>query len=282
MNFEQMVAKLEQFWADEGCTRLFPYDQEVGAGTLSPYTFLRVLGRKPWNVVYVQPSRRPADGRYGENPNRLYMHHQLQVIVKPPTKDIQDTYLRSLYLLGLKPAEHDIRFVEDNWETPVLGAAGVGWEVWLDGMEVTQFTYFQQAGGLEVPVVAVEITYGLERLAMFVQQKTNVYDLEWHQGMTYGDLRQQVERENSVYSFEQADVEALVTMFELCERESQRMIDAKLITPAYEYLLKCSHTFNILDARGTVGVSQRMAYLARVRKLAYGCANLYLENENNG
>src|SRR5664280_464226 len=235
MNFEEMVSKLERFWEDEGCTRLFPYDQEVGAGTLSPYTFLRVLGRKPWKAVYVQPSRRPADGRYGENPNRLYMHHQLQVIVKPPTTDIQDTYLRSLYLLGLKPAEHDIRFVEDNWETPVLGAAGVGWEVWLDGMEVTQFTYFQQAGGREVPVVAVEITYGLERLAMF----------------------------------------------DLCEKESQRMIDKKLITPAYEYLLKCSHTFNVLDARGTVGVSQRMAYLARVRRLAYGCASLYLENESH-
>ncbi|HWQ21365.1 MAG TPA: glycine--tRNA ligase subunit alpha [Clostridia bacterium] len=281
MNFEEMVSKLEHFWEDEGCTLLFPYDQEVGAGTLSPYTFLRVLGRKPWKVVYVQPSRRPADGRYGENPNRLYMHHQLQVIVKPPTTDIQDTYLRSLYLLGLKPAEHDIRFVEDNWETPVLGAAGVGWEVWLDGMEVTQFTYFQQAGGREVPVVAVEITYGLERLAMFVQDKKNVYELEWHQGVTYGDLRRQVERENSVYSFEEADIEALVTMFDLCEKESQRMIDRKLITPAYEYLLKCSHTFNVLDARGTVGVSQRMAYLARVRRLAHGCADLYLENENH-
>ncbi len=281
MNFEDMVSKLEHFWEDEGCVRLFPYDQEVGAGTLSPYTFLRVLGRKPWKVVYVQPSRRPADGRYGENPNRLYMHHQLQVIVKPPTTTIQDTYLHSLYLLGLKPAEHDIRFVEDNWETPVLGAAGVGWEVWLDGMEITQFTYFQQAGSRELPVTAVEITYGLERLAMFIQEKDNVYDLAWNDEMTYGDLRKQVERENSIYSFDEADIPTLTTMFDLFERESQRMIEKKLITPAYEYLLKCSHTFNILDARGTVGVTQRMAYLARVRRLAHACANLYLENEDH-
>lgn len=281
MNFEDMVSKLERFWEDEGCVRLFPYDQEVGAGTLSPYTFLRVLGRKPWKVVYVQPSRRPADGRYGENPNRLYMHHQLQVIVKPPTRTIQDTYLHSLYSLGLKPAEHDIRFVEDNWETPVLGAAGVGWEVWLDGMEITQFTYFQQAGSRELPVAAVEITYGLERLAMFIQNKNNVYDLEWNDDVTYGDLRKQVERENSVYSFEEADIVTLTTMFDLFEHESQRMLEKKLITPAYEYLLKCSHTFNVLDARGTVGVTQRMAYLARVRRLAHGCANLYLENEDH-
>lgn len=281
MNFEQMVSRLEHFWEEEGCTRLFPYDQEVGAGTLSPCTFLRVLGRKPWRAVYVQPSRRPADGRYGENPNRLYMHHQLQVVVKPPPSDIQDTYLRSLYVLGLKPSEHDIRFVEDNWETPVLGAAGVGWEVWLDGMEITQFTYFQTAGGKELSVVTVEITYGLERLAMFIQSKNNVYDLEWHEGVSYGDLRQRAEKENSIYSFDSADVDSLTALFDVFEKESRRMIDMKLITPAYEHLLHCSHTFNLLDARGTVGVSQRMAYLGRVRRLAYGCADLYLENEEH-
>lgn len=277
MNVQQMILTLQKFWADKNCIILQPYDVECGAGTMNPMTFLKSIGPEPWNVAYVEPSRRPADGRYGENPNRLYQHHQFQVIMKPSPNNIQELYLESLKALGIKPEQHDIRFVEDNWEAPTLAASGLGWEVWLDGMEITQFTYFQQVGGLETNPVSVEITYGLERLASYIQDKENVFDLEWVNGFTYGDVFLQNEYEQSKYSFEIADSNMLFTLFSIYEREAERILEENLVLPAYDYVLKCSHVFNLLDAQGAISVTERTGYIARVRKLARKCAKQYYE-----
>ena len=276
MKFQEVILTLQAFWSDEGCILAQPYDMEKGAGTMSPWTFLRVLGPEPWNVAYVEPSRRPADGRYGDNPNRLYQHHQFQVIMKPSPDHIQELYLESLARLGIRAAEHDIRFVEDNWESPTLGAWGLGWEVWLDGMEITQFTYFQQVGGQDVKPVSVEITYGLERLAMYIQGVENVYDIQWTDNVTYGDVFHQNEYEQSTYAFELSDEALLFELFDKYEAEAVRVIEAGLVHPAHDYVLKCSHTFNLLDARGAISVSQRTAFIGRVRRLARLCAEAYL------
>lgn len=274
---QQIILQLQSFWSDKGCVLAQPYDVEKGAGTMNPMTFLRSLGPEPWNVAYVEPSRRPDDGRYGENPNRVYQHHQFQVIMKPSPDHIQELYLDSLQALGINPLEHDIRFVEDNWENPAMGAAGLGWEVWLDGMEVTQFTYFQQVGGLEVDPVSVEITYGLERIASYIQDKENIYDLTWVEGVTYGDIFKQPEYEHSKYSFEVSDSKKLFHWFDQYEDEAKRALKEKLVFPAYDYVLKCSHTFNLLDARGAISVTERTGYLARVRNLARSCAKTFVE-----
>ena len=276
MTFQEIILSLQNYWAGQRCIIQQSYDVEKGAGTMNPATFLRTLGPEPWHVAYVEPSRRPADGRYGDNPNRLFQHHQFQVIMKPSPANIQELYLQSLEQLGIKPAEHDIRFVEDNWESPTLGAWGLGWEVWLDGMEITQFTYIQQVGGIDVKPVAVEITYGLERLAMYIQSKENVYDLEWVSGITYGDIFHQNEIEQSKYSFEVADAALLFNLFDQYETEAQRTIAKELVMPAYDYVLKCSHTFNLLDARGAISVSERTAFIGRVRAMARLCAQSYL------
>jgi glycyl-tRNA synthetase alpha chain len=254
-----------------------PYDIEVGAGTFNPSTFLRVLGPEPWSACYVEPSRRPTDGRYGENPNRLQHYYQYQVIMKPSPLDIQDLYLDSLREIGLDPLKHDVRFVEDDWESPTLGAWGLGWEVWLDGMEITQFTYFQQVGGIDLKPVSSEITYGLERIAMYLQQVDNVYDLEWTKGVKYGDVHHRSEVEFSKYNFEEADVEMQFKLFEMFEKESKRLNEIGLVLPAYDYTLKCSHAFNMLDARGAVSVTERTGYIGRVRNLARMCAENYLK-----
>ncbi len=277
MTFQQIILTLQKFWGEQGCILALPYDIEKGAGTMNPSTFLRVLGPEPWHVAYVEPSRRPADGRYGENPNRLFQHHQFQVIMKPSPDNIQELYLKSLEKLGINPQEHDIRFVEDNWESPTLGAWGLGWEVWLDGMEITQFTYFQQVGGCDISPVASEITYGLERLAMYIQGKENVYDLIWTDQYTYGDVFKQNEYEQSVYNFELADTELLFDLFNKYEKEAVRIIDKGYVRPAYDYVLKCSHTFNLLDSRGAISVSERTAFIGRVRHLARLCAVAYLK-----
>lgn len=277
MNFQQMILTLQQFWAEQNCIIVQPYDTEKGAGTMNPMTFLRSLGPEPWRVAYVEPSRRPSDGRYGENPNRLYQHHQFQVIIKPSPDNIQEIYLDSLKALGIDPLMHDIRFVEDNWENPSLGCAGLGWEVWLDGMEITQFTYFQQVGGIEANPVAVEITYGMERLASYIQDKENVFDLEWVNGMTYGDVFHQPEVEHSTYTFEVSDVKMLFTLFNMYEEEARRAMEKNLVFPAYDYVLKCSHSFNLLDARGAISVTERTGFIARVRNLARSVAATYLE-----
>jgi glycyl-tRNA synthetase alpha chain len=277
MTFQELVLALENFWAKYGCAILQPYDVELGAGTMNPATFLRVLGPEPWNVAYVEPSRRPADGRYGENPNRLQHYYQYQVILKPSPADIQDVYLKSLQSFGVDPMRHDIRFVEDDWEAPTLGAWGLGWEVWLDGLEITQFTYFQQAGGIEVRPVAGEITYGIERIAMFLQGVDNVYDLKWNDTLTYGDVHHRGEVEWSIHNFEAADVSLHLRLFDEYERESRTLIERGLVLPAYDYCLKCSHTFNILDARGAIGVTERTHYIARVRALARRVAEAHLK-----
>lgn len=277
MNFQEMILRLQSFWAEQGCVLVQPYDVEKGAGTMNPMTFLRALGPEPWNVAYVEPSRRPADGRYGENPNRLYQHHQFQVIMKPSPDNIQEIYLDSLRALGIDPRHHDIRFVEDNWENPAMGAAGLGWEVWLDGMEITQFTYFQQVGGLDVDPVSVELTYGLERLASYIQEKESVFDLEWVNGVTYGDVFHQPEYEHSKYSFEISDADLLFRLFDAYENEAKRALEAKLVHAAYDYVLKCSHTFNLLEARGAISVTERTGYLARVRNMARQCARAYVQ-----
>ena len=277
MKFQEIILALQQFWSEQGCILGEPYDVEKGAGTMNPATFLRVLGPEPWNVAYVEPSRRPADGRYGDNPNRLYQHHQFQVIMKPSPDTIQELYLESLKRLGIDPVQHDIRFVEDNWESPTLGAWGLGWEVWLDGMEITQFTYFQQVGSQDVKPVAVEITYGLERLAMYIQGVENVYDIQWTKDYTYGDVFHQNEEEQSAYSFELSDEALLFDLFEKYEKEAVRVIELGYVHPAYDYVLKCSHTFNLLDARGAISVSERTAFIGRVRKLARLCAQRYLK-----
>ena len=276
MKFQEVILALQEFWSGQGCILAQPYDVEKGAGTMSPWTFLRVLGPEPWNVAYVEPSRRPADGRYGDNPNRLYQHHQFQVIMKPSPNNIQELYLESLARLGIRAVEHDIRFVEDNWESPTLGAWGLGWEVWLDGMEITQFTYFQQVGSHDVKPVSVEITYGLERLAMYIQGVENVYDIAWTDDVTYGDVFHQNEFEQSTYAFDLSDEALLFDLFDKYEAEAVRVIGAGHVHPAHDYVLKCSHTFNLLDARGAISVSQRTAFIGRVRKLARLCAEAYL------
>ncbi|TGB04271.1 glycine--tRNA ligase subunit alpha [Halobacillus salinus] len=277
MNIQDMILSLQKHWSDQGCLLMQAYDTEKGAGTMSPMTLLRSLGPEPWNVAYVEPSRRPADGRYGENPNRLYQHHQFQVIMKPSPDNIQELYLDSLRALGIDPDKHDIRFVEDNWENPTLGAAGLGWEVWLDGMEITQFTYFQQIGGLEARPVSAEITYGIERLASYIQDKENVFELEWTNGVTVGDIYTQPEYEHSVYTFEESDEDMLFNLFSTYEKEAQRIMDKGLVFPAYDYVLKCSHTFNLLDAKGVISVTERTGYIGRVRNLARQIAKTYVE-----
>ena len=277
MTFQEIILTLQKFWSEQGCILAQPYDVEKGAGTMNPSTFLRVLGPEPWHVAYVEPSRRPADGRYGENPNRLFQHHQFQVIMKPSPDNIQELYLQSLAQLGINEKEHDIRFVEDNWESPTLGAWGLGWEVWLDGMEITQFTYFQQVGSVDVKPVSSEITYGLERIAMYIQEKENVYDIDWNGTYTYGDVFHQNEFEQSTYNFELADTALLFDLFDKYEREAIRVIELGYVHPAYDYVLKCSHTFNLLDSRGAISVSERTAFISRVRNLARLCAQCYLK-----
>ncbi len=258
-----------------------PYDLEVGAGTFHPATLLKSLGPEPWNVAYVQPSRRPTDGRYGENPNRLQHYYQFQVILKPSPRDVQQQYLNSLKVLGIHHLDHDIRFVEDDWESPTLGASGLGWEVWLDGMEITQFTYFQMAGSIELEPISVEITYGLERIAMYLQEVDSVYDLRWNKSVRYGDLHHQQEVEQSTYNFEIADIEMLLKLFNRYESEALRVIQESLVLPAYEYCLKCSHTFNLLDARGAISVTERTGYIARIRNLARACAEAYMKQRES-
>ncbi len=277
MTFQELVLALENFWAKHGCVIQQPYDIEVGAGTSNPATFLRVLGPEPWKVAYVEPSRRPTDGRYGENPNRLQHYYQYQVILKPSPIDIQEIYLKSLESFGVDPLKHDIRFVEDDWESPTLGAWGLGWEVWLDGLEITQFTYFQQAGGIELKPVAGELTYGIERIAMFLQGVDSVYDLQWNRDVTYGDVHHKGEVEWSIHNFEEADIPLQLRLFDEYQRESLRLIEKGLVLPAYDYCLKCSHTFNILDARGAISVTERTHFIGRVRNLARRVAEAYLK-----
>ncbi|MDY0361668.1 MAG: glycine--tRNA ligase subunit alpha [Desulforegulaceae bacterium] len=277
MNFQDLVLNLQKYWADEGCFLSQPYDTEVGAGTFHHATLLRSLGPEPWKTAYVQASRRPTDGRYGENPNRLQHYYQFQVLIKPSPSDIQEKYLRSLKVLGINPLEHDIRFVEDDWESPTLGASGLGWEVWLDGMEITQFTYFQMTGSIEVKPVSVEITYGLERIAMYIQGVDNVYDLKWNDELSYGDLFHTQEVEQSKYNFELADTSLLHDFFSKYESEAHRLIKEGVVLPAYEFCLKCSHTFNLLDARGAISVTERTGYIGRIRNIARACSEAFLD-----
>jgi glycyl-tRNA synthetase alpha chain len=276
MYFQDLIVTLQNHWAKQGCILMQPYDLEVGAGTMHPATFLRALGPEPWNVAYVQPSRRPADGRFGENPNRLFQHHQFQVILKPAPKNVQQLYLESIRAFGLDPLQHDIRFVEDDWASPTLGAWGLGWEVWCDGQEITQFTYFQQCGGFECRPVSAELTYGLERICTYLQDVENVYDLEWIKGVRYREVFHRNEVEMSEYALHAADPQMLFAMFDACEKECRRLNGMDLPLPAYDYALKCSHTFNLLDARGAISVTERAAYIQRVRDNARACAEGYL------
>ncbi|MBI4481710.1 MAG: glycine--tRNA ligase subunit alpha [Acidobacteria bacterium] len=278
MNFQEIIMALERFWLRKGCVIQQPYDLEVGAGTMHPETFLRVLGPEPYRVGYVMPSRRPTDGRYGENPNRVQKHYQYQVILKPSPEDIQELYLNSLRSLGIDLKVHDLRFEEDNWEAPTLGAWGIGWQVLLDGLEITQFTYFQQAGGMDLQPVSVEITYGLERIATFIANVDSIYELRWNDRLTYGELRRQEEIEFSKYNFEVADVSMLFNLFNEYERECLRLVEAELPLPAYDYCLRCSHTFNLLDARGAISVTERVGIIARVRNLACQVAAAYVKS----
>ena len=281
LSFQDIIMSLQKFWGKNGCIILQPYDLEVGAGTFHPATTLRSLGPQPWKAAYVQPSRRPTDGRYGENPNRLQHYYQYQVIIKPSPKNIKHTYLKSLAAIGIKIKNHDIRFVEDDWESPTLGASGLGWEVWCDGMEITQFTYFQQMTGLECKPVPVEITYGLERLCMFVQGKNNVFDLDWNsEGVKYKEVFHQAEKEFSAYNFEFANTESLLKNFENTENECKSLLEKKLSLPAYDQCLKASHIFNLLDARGVIGVAERTGYITRIRDLAKGCGALWLSSQS--
>ena len=277
LTFQDLILTLQRYWAERGCIVGQGYDNEVGAGTFNPHTFLRALGPEPWNVCYVQPSRRPSDGRYGENPNRLYQHHQFQVVLKPSPKDIQEIYLGSLKAIGIDPLDHDLRFVHDDWESPTLGAWGLGWEVWCDGMEITQFTYFQQAGGFDCKPVSVELTYGLERICMYLQNKANVFDVEYTRGVTYREVFHANEVEMSKFSFQASDAEMLFRLFDMYEAECKRLLALKLPLPAYDHALKCSHTFNNLNARGAISVTERQGYILRVRALARGCAEGYVE-----
>ncbi len=276
MNFQEIILRLQQYWGKHHCLIYQPYDTEVGAGTMSPATFLKALGPEPWNVAYVQPCRRPTDGRYGQNPNRVQHYYQYQVILKPSPDNVQELYLASLEALGVDLAQHDVRFVEDDWESPTLGAWGLGWEVWLDGMEITQFTYFQQVGGIDVAPVCAEITYGIERLAMFIQGVDSIFDLEWVDGVTYGDVFMQNEVEYSKYNFEVSDANGLFSLFNSYEAEAKRLIEEGLVLPGYDFVLKCSHTFNLLDARGAISVTERQRFIGRVRALARIAAQGYL------
>ncbi|MEF2144505.1 MAG: glycine--tRNA ligase subunit alpha [Desulfovibrionaceae bacterium] len=275
MNFQDVILTLQRFWSERDCLLMQSMDEEVGAGTFNPSTFFRVIGPEPWNVAYVEASRRPTDGRYGENPNRLQHYFQFQVILKPSPDNVQELYLESLKALGIDPAAHDIRFVEDDWESPTLGAWGLGWEVWLNGMEVTQFTYFQQVGGIDLKPVSVEITYGLERLCMYLQEKESVYDLAWNDRVTYGQVYHQNEVEQSKYNFELSDANMLLDLFNKYEAECKKLCEVGVPWPAYDYCLKCSHTFNLLDARGAISITERTGYIGRVRNLASAVAALY-------
>ena len=277
MNFQNIILKLQEFWANNGCVILQPYDLEKGAGTFHPGTFLRCLGNTPWSTAYVEPCRRPTDGRYGENPNRLQHYYQFQVIIKPSVDNIQELYLESLEFLGINTKKHDIRFVEDDWESPTLGAWGLGWEVWLDGMEITQFTYFQQAGGFDLDPITVEITYGTERIAMYLQNVDSVYDLRWSDKVSYKDIHHRTEYEFSKYNFEFADVSMLKDFFNSSKKECLNLIKNNLPLPAYDYCLKCSHLFNLLDARGSISVTERARYILEIRELAKNSASLYME-----
>jgi len=277
VTFQNLILSLQNFWAEQGCIIQQPYDVEKGAGTFNPATFLRALGPEPWNVAYVEPSRRPTDGRYGENPNRLQHYYQFQVLLKPSPQNIQDLYLDSLKSFGIDPLAHDIRFVEDDWESPTLGAWGLGWEVWLDGMEITQFTYFQQCGGFELKPIPGEITYGIERIAMYLQGVDNVYDLEWVDGIKYGDIHHQTEVQFSHYNFEEADADMLFQLFDMYEKESLKLVAKDLVFPAYDFVLKCSHAFNLLDARNAISVTERASYIGRVRNMSKLCAAAYID-----
>ena len=276
LTVQEIILTLQNYWSNQGCLLLQAYDTEKGAGTMSPYTFLRAIGPEPWNAAYVEPSRRPADGRYGENPNRLFQHHQFQVVMKPSPENIQELYIGSLIALGIDPLEHDIRFVEDNWENPSLGCAGLGWEVWLDGMEVTQFTYFQQVGGLECNPVTSEITYGLERLASYIQEVESVYDLVWTGDVKYGDIFKQPEFEHSKYAFEESNPELLMQLFTEYEKEATILMEKGLVHPAYDCVLKCSHAFNLMDARGIISATDRAGFLGRIRKMARTIAKTFV------
>ncbi len=277
MNFQQIILELNRYWGEYGCLIAQPYDVEKGAGTFNPNTFLRALGPEPWKAAYVEPCRRPTDGRYGENPNRLQHYYQYQVIVKPSPDDAQELYLNSLRRLGVDLVAHDLRFVEDDWESPTLGASGLGWEVWLDGMEVTQYTYFQKFANLECEPICLELTYGLERIAMFLQRKDSVYDLEWAPGISYAEVHLEDEKQFSRYNFEVADTAMLAMLFDTYEKECKRLIEAALVLPAVDYVMKCSHAFNLLDARRAIAVAQRATYIGRVRALARLCADAYLK-----
>ncbi|MFK5927576.1 MAG: glycine--tRNA ligase subunit alpha [Desulfuromusa sp.] len=277
MTFQNLILSLQNYWAEQGCIIQQPYDIEKGAGTFNPATFLRALGPEPWKVAYVEPSRRPTDGRYGENPNRLQHYYQFQVLLKPSPQNIQDLYLDSLKSFGVDPLAHDIRFVEDDWESPTLGAWGLGWEVWLDGMEITQFTYFQQCGGFELKPIPGEITYGIERIAMYLQGVDNVYDLEWVDGIKYGDIHHQTEVQFSHYNFEEADTDMLFQLFDMYEKESLQLVAKDLVFPAYDFVLKCSHAFNLLDARSAISVTERASYIGRVRNMSKLCAAGYIK-----
>ena len=281
MNFQNVILNLQNFWANKGCVILQPYDLEKGAGTFHPGTFLRCLGKTPWSAAYVEPCRRPTDGRYGQNPNRLQHYYQFQVVIKPSVEDIQDLYLESLNNLGIDTKKHDIRFVEDDWESPTLGAWGLGWEVWLDGMEITQFTYFQQAGGIDLNPTTVEITYGTERIAMYLQKVQSVYDLNWSNNVKYSDIHLRTEYEFSKYNFELANIEMLKRFFVESKDESKNLLKNNLSLPAYDYCLKCSHLFNLLDARGSISVTERARYILEIRELAKKSAELYLETYEN-
>ncbi len=277
MYFQDVILTLQRFWAERGCVIMQPYDMEVGAGTFHPATYLRVLGPEPWNTAFVQPSRRPTDGRYGENPNRLGAYYQFQVGMKPAPVNVQEVYLDSLRAIGLDPRDHDIRFVEDDWESPTLGAWGLGWEVWADGMEVTQFTYFQQAGGIDLKPVTAELTYGLERITMYLQNCNNVYDLDWVKGVKYGQVHHQSEVEYSKFNFEHSDAKLNFMLFDEFEKQAKRLAEAGLVLPAYDYCMKCSHTFNLLDARGAISVTERQRFIGRVRTIAKACAEGYVK-----
>ena len=280
LSFQEIIFKLQKFWSDQGCVILQPYDTEVGAGTFHPATTLRSLGPETWKAAYVQPSRRPTDGRYGENPNRLQHYYQFQVVIKPSPEDVQKLYLKSLTAIGINYKDHDIRFVEDDWESPTLGAAGLGWEVWCDGMEITQFTYFQQMAGFECKPVSSEITYGLERLAMFIQGKKSVFDIEWNkEGVKYEHIYKQAEQEFSAYNFEHANTDNLLQIFKFAEGECNALLEKKLCLPAYDQCLKASHTFNMLDARGVISVSERAGYITRIINLAKGCGQAWLDSQ---
>jgi glycyl-tRNA synthetase alpha chain len=276
MNFQSVVATLNQFWSEQGCPIVQPYDTEKGAATKSHHTFLRSIGPEPWSVAYIEPCRRPGDGRYGQNPNRYQHYYQYQVLIKPSPDNIQDVYLDSLRALGIKPEDHDIRFVEDNWEDAAMGAWGVGWEVWLDGMEVTQFTYFQQCGGIDCRPVSIEITYGLERLTMYLQDVDSIAKIQWNETITYADIFLQSEIEQSTYNFEASNPELLFTLFDLYQQEAEQLIARELVMPSLDYVLKCSHTFNMLDARGVISVTERTRYIGKVRGMARQVAHLYL------